>query len=104
MKFLAWIKHHNGNEWWHRLYSSHEWNWMLWNEIHNIDENWDNIEENDKIGFSKPIDFDEKYQTTVWIEKNLSKKHNDKHMDEVFTKMLMKHTNYLRDQEPTKGF
>jgi hypothetical protein len=45
---------------------------------------------------------DEKYQTTTWIEKNLSKKHNDKHMDEVFTKMLMKHTNYLRNQEPTK--
>ncbi len=41
--------------------------------------------------FSKPNDLDEKYQTATWIFKNLSKKHNNNHMDEVFTNVNETH-------------
>ncbi len=70
MKILAWMKHHNGNEWWHKLYSSHEWNWMLWNENSQRWWNWDHIEENDKLNFQNQMTW---MKTTTWIFKNLSR-------------------------------
>jgi hypothetical protein len=68
--------------------------------------NWDNIKKNDKIGFSKPIDLDEKYQTTTtWILKQtLSKKHNNNHMDEVFTNANETHKLLEEPKNLQKGF
>ncbi len=46
---------------------------------------------------------DEKYQTATWIFKNLSK-NTITTIWMTFSQMLIKHTNDLRYQEPTKGF